>query len=198
LPAGATFVWLRLEAMFGGRGDRTVAVTPQWPLLLAVTLFLVVGALAGWSLLTPGLPDDAVCTAPVPRDAAAGGLDFGLFVLLTNLCVTVAYAMVGWYLFDTQVRRYVASKVWSLSGLSLAAVFPTCAFMHLIHAFSIGPHSATLPFDLLGVPASIYFLWVVRQVHRDSVVDWNRRPLVGVAAPTDRSSPWSGAAGPNA
>jgi hypothetical protein len=62
--------------------------------------------------------------------------------------------------------------------------------MHVIHALSFGSHSATLPFDLLGVPASIYFLWVVKRVHRDAVVDWNRRPLVGIAGTPDRSSPW--------
>jgi hypothetical protein len=198
LPAGTTFVVLRLEAMFGGRGDRTVTVTPQWPLFGAVMLLLAVGALAGWSLLQPPLPPDAICRAPAPDEAAPSPLwNLESLVLLTNLCVTVAYAMVGWYLVDTQVRRYVASGSWSLSGLSLSCVFPTCAFMHLVHAFAMGPHSATLPFDLLGVPASIYFLWVVRQVHRDSVVDWNRRPLVGVAAPTDRSSPWSSPAAPS-
>jgi hypothetical protein len=47
-----------------------------------------------------------------------------------------------------------------------------------------------LPFDLLGIPASIYFLWIVKRVHNDSVVDWNRRPLVGAAATPDRSAPW--------
>jgi hypothetical protein len=45
-------------------------------------------------------------------------------------------------------------------------------------------------FDLLGIPAS--FLWVVKLVHNDSVMDWNRRPLVGAAAAPARPSPWSG------
>ena len=101
--------------------------------------------------------------------------------------------MVGWYLFVTQVQRYMTDRSWSLSGLALAAVFPTCALMHVIHALSFGAHSATLVFDLLGVPASIYFLWVVKRVHRDSVINWNRRPLAGVAGTPDRSSPWRGA-----
>jgi hypothetical protein len=79
-----------------------------------------------------------------------------------------------------------------LSGLSLAGVFLSCAFMHLIHAFTVGAHSPTLWFDWLGIPASVYFLWVVRRVHNDSVVDWNRRPLVGAAAAPERASPWSG------
>jgi hypothetical protein len=29
-------------------------------------------------------------------------------------------------------------------------------------------------------------------VHNDSVIDWNRRPLVGAAATPARPSPWSG------
>jgi hypothetical protein len=50
-----------------------------------------------------------------------------------------------------------------------------------------------LIFDLIGIPASVYFLRVVKQVHSDSVLDWNRRPLVGAAAAPARPSPWSGA-----
>jgi hypothetical protein len=47
-------------------------------------------------------------------------------------------------------------------------------------------------YNLAGNAASIYFLWVVKQVHNDSVIDWNRRPLVGAAATPARPSPWSG------
>ena len=43
----------------------------------------------------------------------------------------------------------------------------------------------------VGVPASIYFLWAVHRLHRDSLRDWNRRPLVGRAAPLGRRSPWA-------
>jgi hypothetical protein len=192
LPAGAIFVGLRLEAMLGGRGDRTILASPNAPVLIIVAFAVAAGALASQSLAMPPLPA-AMCTlfGLEPAADARPGAAFGSLIFLTNIAAATAYVMVGWYLFVTQVRRYAQLRQWSLSGLSLAAVFPTCAFMHVIHALSFGSHSATLAFDLLGVPASIYFLWVVKRVHRDSVVDWNRRPLVGMAATPDRSSPWS-------
>jgi len=72
-------------------------------------------------------------------------------------------------------------------------VFFTCAQMHLIDATAPGGGLISL-FDLFGIPASVYFLWVVKLVHNDSVTDWNRRPLVGAAAAPARPSPWSGEA----
>jgi hypothetical protein len=194
LPAGFVFCWLRVEAMFGGRGDRTLLAAPNALVALATACIATVGVLATQALATRPLPGSAMCTAlglQVATSARAGA-EFSSLVFITNLCAAAAYMMVGWYLAVTQVRRYVAEQQWSLSGLALTGVFPTCAFMHIIHALTLGAHSATLPFDLLGVPASIYFLWVVKCVHRDSVVDWNRRPLAGIAGTPDRSSPWSG------
>jgi hypothetical protein len=119
------------------------------------------------------------------------GFDFTSVSFMANLFVVGTYGMVGWYLADYQVRRYVAEGAWSLSGVSLSGVFFSCALMHLVYA-TTERHDATLPFDLFGIPASVYFLWVVKRVHSDSVVDWNRRPLVGTAATPERSSPWSG------
>jgi hypothetical protein len=194
LPAGLVFVLLRIEVMLRGLGDRVVVVTPRAMALAAVLLLGVVGALGGWSAATPPVPGQALCTAGgllLATSAAPWSVDPRSLVFATNLFVTVTYAMVGWYLFDTQIRRYVANRCWSLSGLSLAAVFPTCAAMHLIVALTSSPDSATLPFDILGVPASIYFLWVVRRLHTDSVVDWNRSPLAGFAEVPRRAAPWS-------
>jgi hypothetical protein len=85
-------------------------------------------------------------------------------------------------------RRRAA--VESLSGVALTGVFFTCAQMHFIDA-TTGGNGLMLVFDLIGIPASVYFLWVVKQVHNDSVMDWNRRPLVGAAAAPARPSPWS-------
>lgn len=194
LPGGAVFCWLRAEAMLERRGDRTLAVTPQRMAGTLLAWLATVAALAGWALATPLPVSPTVCTTRglVPVAALAGNAaELARLLTLTNVFVTVTYAMVGWYLAETQVRRYMASRSWSLSGLSLAAVFPTCAAMHLILALTNRGEAATLPFDLLGVPASIYFLWVVKRLHRDSVVDWNRRPLIGVAAIPKRSAPWS-------
>jgi hypothetical protein len=194
LPAGIVFCWLRIEAMLLGRGDRTVAATPLVVVVVSLVSLGAVGALAGWSVAAPPLPSTAICSVRGIQIPSAGPNPAGnaaLLVLGTNLFVTVTYAMVGWYLIETQVRRYVTYRSWSLSGLSLAAVFPTCAAMHMIMALSSSSDTATLPFDLLGVPASVYFLWVVRRLHMDAVVDWNRRPLVGIAAVPSRAAPWS-------
>jgi hypothetical protein len=46
---------------------------------------------------------------------------------------------------------------------------------HFIDATTYG-NSLMLIFNLIGIPALVYFLWVVSQVHNDSVMDWNRRP----------------------
>jgi hypothetical protein len=104
--------------------------------------------------------------------------------------VAVTYGMVGVYLADHQMRRYLSVGAWSLSGAALTGVFFTCSLMHIIDA-TTHDNPVMLVFDLIGIPASIYFLRVVRQVHTDAVLDWNRRPLVGAAAAPARPSPWS-------
>jgi len=193
LPAGVVFVLLRIETALGGRGDRWLPVS-RYALVAIATAFAVgIGALAGWTIARPpvGWPQ-IVCT---PWGLATLSLipgspeDIAKLTLATNLFVVLTYGMVGWYLADYQVRRQEADGAWSLSGVSLAAVFFSCALMHLIYA-TTERYSPTLPFDLFGVPASVYFLWIVKRVHNDSVVDWNRRPLVGAAATPERSAPW--------
>lgn len=193
LPAGITFVLLRVETVLGGRGDRSLVFPPQWAVLFAGAFAVTAGVLATWAIAYPPPVVAGTHAGHAGALAEVSGIDFASLTVLTNLFVAVTYGMVGWYLADTQVRRYVTGGAWSLSGVSLAGVFLTCAFMHLIHAFTIGAHSPTLVFDLLGIPASVYFLWTVKQVYSDSVVDWNRRPLVGVAGMPERPSPWTGA-----
>jgi hypothetical protein len=197
LPAGFAFVLLRLEAMCGGRGERVVTATADQAALLVGSLAVVAGALGAWSLAQPGadLPFQILCTSAglVARGIAAeAGVDYASVTFIANMFVTFTYGMVGWYLADHQVRRYLAGGTWSLSGVALTGVFFTCALMHLIDANASGS-SLMLVFDLIGIPASIYFLRVVKQLHNDSVMDWNRRPLVGAAAAPARPSPWSGA-----
>jgi hypothetical protein len=195
LPAGLTFVGLRIETALGGRGDRQFACSRNCAVLLVSAFVIAVGWFAGWTIArpAPAFSPQIMCTAAgfSARPGAAGaGFDFTWVTLFTNLFVTVTYGMVGWYLADHQVRRQLTQGVWSLSGVSLSGVFFTCALMHLIYA-TTQLHSATLPFDLLGIPASVYFLWIVKRVHSDSVVDWNRRPLVGAASAPERPSPWN-------
>lgn len=193
LPAGIVFCWLRAEAMLDGRGDRTVAVNGSVMGSAVITALVAVSVLAGWAMATPPDPYQVICTTPGIRSWFLGAGDGipATLVLLSNLWVTFTYAMVGWYLADTQIRRYVSTRSWSLSGLALTAVFPSCAAMHLILALTSSQDTSTLFFDLLGVPASVYFLWVVKQLHANSAIDWNRRPLAGLAASPHRASPWS-------
>lgn len=194
LPAGFIFVGLRFETALGGRGDRELGSSRYWAVSLVAAFAVAVGGLAGWTLGHPAsaFSSQAMCTAlglGAGTRLPAGGFDAAALIVPANLFVVVTYGMVGWYLADYQARRSVAEGAWSLSGVALSAVFFTCALMHLIYA-TTERHSATLPFDLLGVPASVYFLWIVKRVHNDSVVDWNRRPLVGPAATPERSAPW--------
>jgi hypothetical protein len=193
LPAGLTFVLLRLERMWGGQGERIVTATADRMAMLAGAFILATGVLAAGVFVQPGA--DAlwqfVCTSSGLVTRAEPGVDFTSLTFIANVFVTVTYGMVGWYLGDCQVRRYLTNGVWSLSGVSLSGVFFTCALMHLVDATTHGD-SGMLFFDLLGIPASIYFLWVVKLVHNDSVMDWNRRTVVGAAAAPARPSPWSG------
>jgi hypothetical protein len=197
LPAGLIFVLLRLETMWGGQGERLLEASPHGAVLLAGAFTVVAGWLAAWAFNQPGAEAlfQVVCTSAglaAPATAPVAGIDFASVMFLANVFVTVTYGMVGWYLADHQVRRHLTSGAWSLSGVALTGVFFTCAQMHLIDATTHG-NVLMLLFDLMGIPASIYFLWVVKQVHNDSVFDWNRRPLVGAAAAPARHSPWSGA-----
>ena len=213
LPAGLVFVYLRVEAMLGRRGDRAIVGTPAWVAVVPLTFLVVAGGLVGWAVTSSGglsigggASDVAALSMPMSADgsmagmhhmAAAAptvpgvGIDVTSSLFLTNLFVAITYSMVGWCLVRTQMRRRPLDGGWSLSGLSLAAVFPSCALMHLVYAFTAGggPHMAF--FDYIGVPASVYFLWVVYGVHRNSIVDWNRRPIIGSAAVPSRRSPWA-------
>ncbi len=190
LPAGLIFVGLRLETALGGRGDRPFGSSRYWAVTLVAAFALIVGWLTGWTLGHP-VRSQLICTVLGlrVRPGVPGAFDVTSLTVAANLFVVFTYGMVGWYLADCQVRRHAAEGAWSLSGVSLSAVFFTCALMHLVYS-TAERHAAALPFDLLGIPASIYFLWIVRRVHSDSVVDWNRRPLVGAAATPDRSAPW--------
>lgn len=194
LPAGLIFVGLRIETALGGRGDRPFRSSRHGAVVLAAAFAVAVGWLTGGTLAhpTPVIPSFRICTAlGLAARTGVPGTAFGITSLVApaNLFVVITYGMVGGYLADYQVRRYLAEGAWSLSGVSLSGVFFTCALMHLIYATS-ERDIATLPFDLLGIPASVYFLWIVKRVHNDSVVDWNRRPLVGAAATPERSAPW--------
>jgi hypothetical protein len=171
LVPGAVFVLLRIEAAFGGRGDRFLSGTPA---ALAALPWIV--AVAAGAIVWEALGD--------LREAHAVGL-------AANVVLFVNYMIVGVLVLRTQLARRPGLGGWSLSGLAMGGVFVTCGLSHLVAGLTLPADWHTLLFDVAGVPFSIYFLWVVRGLHRNSLRDWNRRPLVGRAARRSRPSPWA-------
>ena len=108
---------------------------------------------------------------------ASGSIDFQ-WTLVPNLSLVVLYTAIGVVLLRTQLHNYRLWNSWSLSGIALTIVFPTCALMHGVYALyeSAGLYPAhwhLLVIDVLSVPAATYFLWVVWSVHRGTLDDWN-------------------------
>jgi hypothetical protein len=170
LPFGVAWFLLRVEAFRGGSGDRFIAGTPSWvaalPFLSAVYLVVIVAA-AGQA-------------GPFHLSHA--------WVVVPNVLLVGIYCTIGYYLGRTQLANRRPLGGWSVSGLSLAFIFPTCAAMHAvfglytmtgrygfdIHGFSI---------DWLAVPAGLYFLWVVQSLYRNQLHDWNDNTPVATRAP---------------
>jgi len=106
-----------------------------------------------------------------------GGGHFGPR-LTPNLLLLGLYCLIGYYLLRTQLVNHRAVGGWSLSGLALTVVFPTCGLMHVTFVVyaSSGTYDAGwhgLVIDWLAVPAAIYFLWVVRSLSLGTLTDWN-------------------------
>ena len=173
LPAGVTFVFLRIEADRGGRGDRFITGTPPWLFALPIVGLTGYGALAGFAV----------------AHAVRHGIPSAMAI--PNVVLVVAFGLVGWTILRTQTRRRMVTGGWSLSGLALGAIFPTCAAMHAIHVLSSPFDIHGFSFDIVGVPAALYFLWAVRRLYRESLRDWNRRPLVGRRGHARRPAPWA-------
>ncbi len=108
-----------------------------------------------------------------------------------NVVLFANYMLVGFFTARTQFARRPVLGGWSLSGVAMAGVFTTCGVTHLVAGLTTRPDIQTLTLPNLGVPASIFFLYVVHRLHRRSLRDWNRAPLVGRAAPLGRRSPWA-------
>lgn len=130
----------------------------------------------------------AVVLAAIGDAVAHGTAAAGI---VPNAMLFVTYLAVGLIILHTQFVRRPAIGGWSLSGLSLGGVFPTCGLAHLAAGLTVAPDAHMLQFDIPGVPASLYFLWVVHRLNRYGLRDWNRRPLVGQATETSRRSPWA-------
>lgn len=161
-PAGAIWFLLRVEALTGGRGDRFIRDTPRWLVIAPyfAGLYLAVAVGAGVLLLVDG-------SRFTPR-------------MTPNVLLLGMYALIGYYLLRTQIANRPAAGGWSVSGLSLAVVFPTCGLMHVFYAvyavtgrYDVEPIG--LGIDWLAVPAAIYFVWVVRALYLGTLNDWNER-----------------------
>ena len=169
-PAGVIWFLLRCEATLGGRGDRT---------------------LAGDNKIVTALPAASLAYLVLFLAGAVGVLrSYERFppMVASNLLLVVLYGMIGWYLFRTQLATHEASGHWSLSGVSLTLVFPTCALMHgawivyqVVGRYQPDVHTKVI--DWLAVPAAAYFVWVVRGLHAGTMRDWNEATTGAVPDP---------------
>ncbi|AXV05399.1 hypothetical protein DVS28_a0698 [Euzebya pacifica] len=162
IPAGGLWALLRIEASRGGRGDRYVRGTPTWLRVVAGAHLVAAGAtlVVGLRLLT-----------------GATDLDTRL---IPNILLVGLYLGIGAALMRGQLHNRREHGGWSLSGLSLMMIFPTCAVMHASYVVYAGsalfaPDFHGLWVDWLGVPAALYFFWVVRGLETGTVKDWNER-----------------------
>ncbi|MGH8994064.1 MAG: hypothetical protein ACRDZ7_21345 [Acidimicrobiia bacterium] len=165
LPVGVVWLSLRVEAFRGGRGDRFILGEPRWLRVMPVVAAAYLAILAaGTAMRLDGV------------DVSAHWLS-----VLPNVALVGIYLAIGWFIVRTQLRNHPLMGGWSVSGLCLSAIFPTCALMHGVFAvyglagvYHHDIHGGII--DWLSVPAGAYFLWVVRRLYRDSLRDWNQGP----------------------
>lgn len=169
LPPGAIWFLLRVEAFKGGRGDRFISGTPRWVAAAPAAAVLYAGAFVAASIFV----------------LRSGSVHLKAMVAPNVLLVGI-YVTIGYFLFKTQVRNRPQLGGWSVSGISLGALFPTCAMMHMVmvvyglsglYAFDV--HGSVI--DWISVPTGLYFLWVVHGLYRESLRDWNHtieRPAI--------------------
>jgi hypothetical protein len=160
VPAGVTWFLLRIEAIRGGRGDRPIHGDPAWVKALPV-ISIVYAAL----FLGAAIAELAPHAEFLPR-------------LMPNILLFALYMMIGYYLLRTQLSSHAETGGWSLSGIALTIVFPTCAFMHIAFLVDVvhgryAVDQSSLIIDWLAVPAAAYFLWVVRRLYLGTLPDWN-------------------------
>lgn len=164
VPAGVVWFALRVEAFSGGQGDRLITGSPGWVLVLPTLFGIYVTALVAATL-----------------DVATSATAEFRSVVLANLMLVVLYMAIGYFLIRTQLSNRRSLGGWSVSGLALAVVFPTCAVMHGIYAYytftgryEFDSHAFWI--DWIAVPAAMYFLWVVHALYAGTFRDWNGAP----------------------
>jgi hypothetical protein len=168
LPVGVIWLWLRVEAFAGGRGDRFIAGTPRW-LKLAPALALGYVTTLGVAIAVVAMHRSTA--TPVHPGTA----------VVANFSLVVIYMAIGWLFLRTQLTNRPSMGGWSVSGLCLTAIFPTCALMHGVAAvyaltgqLHYDVHGTII--DWLSIPAGIFFLWVVHSLYNDARRDWNAGP----------------------
>ena len=167
LPVAVIWLSLRVEAFRGGRGDRFIPGTPRW-LLLAPR-----AALAYLAVLAIAVASVVVHRPRVPVHPGTA--------VIANLLLVGIYMAIGWFVLRTQLANRPSMGGWSVSGLCLAVIFPTCALMHgvwgvyaMTGLYHHDLHGTII--DWLSVPAGMFFLWVIHGLYRDALSDWNDGP----------------------
>ena len=102
-----------------------------------------------------------------------------LWYLVNPLVLLGVYTLIGYSLLRNQLANHMTDHGWSVSGIALTIVFPTCGLMHAIYvAYAVSYRYDVdwtgLGIDWLAVPAAIYFVWVVRSLSLGRFRDWNR------------------------
>jgi hypothetical protein len=164
LPVGVLWLGLRVEAFLGGRGDRFVPGDPRWLRAAPAASGIYLGVIG------------AACALVLAGHRVTPG-----FAVWANVILVGLYMAVGWFVLRTQLANRPSMGGWSVSGLSLSVIFPTCALMHAVWAtyavagrYQQDGHGLVI--DWLSVPAGLYFLAVVRGLYRESLRDWNDGP----------------------
>lgn len=167
------FLWLRLERHLGGRGERFIAGTP--PVVALVPL--VVAFIAGANYAVAGFD------WPIRRNVVPVRFVADVVLVATHLAIAWVYAR-------TQTLRRTTVGGWSLTGLAVAVIFPTHATVHGVHGLIDADAEHLTLVTVLAVPAALWFLWSLLQVHRDAVADWHRHTRLGVRRRPSRRPPW--------
>lgn len=141
LPFGVAWLAFRTNALFGGSGDLHAK---GWPGLLVVGLF--------------SLAVEMTLVVVLSASGSSWSVD-----LIVQITLAFLYLWIGYFLWIGQVGIHETTGQWSLAGLSLAMVFPTCAVLHASYGLNVaaGRYESDIHFlaiDGLGIPMACWFL----------------------------------------